>query len=336
MENEISDLISEFATKYPAEIKQPFRLTDNSKILTDKLPKLVSKKLGLIKSLKTKGSVGVGNWGEIPWMAIMDTEITTSTERGYYIAYLFDKKLQNIYLSLAVGWTQYKSEYGTKDGRIKIEATCKHYAKYLSEVPGDFSYGTINLNAENTLGKGYEMGIIISKRYSIEELTDEEILEDTKNLIAIYEELKFIVGDSILNLEVDPNEYSDEVKTFRKKIAKESISNDVSKSIVKLINIAKEEPPEVRKRLMSQIVRNRKFAQYVKEKANFVCEIDGRKPFIQKNGKPYAEADHIIPLGGDARGLDRPDNMRCVCPQCHSVLTHGSEKEMKKLFRYNE
>ena len=34
-----------------------------------------------------KGSVGQGVWTDVPWVAIMNKEVTTSTQRGYYIVY---------------------------------------------------------------------------------------------------------------------------------------------------------------------------------------------------------------------------------------------------------
>ena len=37
------------------------------------------------------------------------------------------------------------------------------------------------------------------------------------------------------------------------------------------------------------LARNPKFARLVKEKSSYICEICGQKPFIQKNGLPYAE-----------------------------------------------
>ena len=29
------------------------------------------------------------NWADVPWLAILDPAITTTTQKGYYIAYLF-------------------------------------------------------------------------------------------------------------------------------------------------------------------------------------------------------------------------------------------------------
>lgn len=52
------------------------------------------------------GSVGQGNWAAVPWLAIMNKDITTSTQRGYYIVYLFSEDMERLYLTLAQGVTE--------------------------------------------------------------------------------------------------------------------------------------------------------------------------------------------------------------------------------------
>jgi hypothetical protein len=90
-------------------------------------------------------------------------------------------------------------------------------------------------------------------------------------------------------------------------------------------------PPDRAEQVVYRVVRNSKIARLIKESRDYVCEVCGREPFIQKNGKPYAEADHIRPLGGEYRGFDSPENMRCLCAQCHAVITHGSEQVIREL-----
>ena len=56
------------------------------------------------------GSVGQGNWAAVPWLAIMNKDITTSTQRGYYIVYLFSEDMERLYLTLAQGVTETTKE----------------------------------------------------------------------------------------------------------------------------------------------------------------------------------------------------------------------------------
>jgi hypothetical protein len=332
MANEVSKLIQEFSKQFLIETKNPYNSTPNTKIITDTLPRFIRDGLKLDKKYKVYGSVGSGNWSEIPWVAILDTSISKSTTEGYYVVILFDKNMQEFYLCLSVGWTQFEQEFGTREAKIKIRTTCEYYGNLLDTKPSGFNKGLINLHAQNKLGKGYEVGVIFFKKYLISEPTDELLMDDIRQLLISYYELKMIVGDSILNLDLDTSTYDKDIKDFRKRVAVGSLSPNIEKEILKLVKIANQEPPEVMLRLKKEIVRNRKFANYVKERAHYICEICMRGPFVQKNGGPYAEADHVSPLGGKSRGLDSPDNMRCLCAQCHAIITHGSDIEIKNLF----
>ena len=228
---------------------KPIKGTQNTEIIKREIPNFLTDELNIGVTYKVYGSVGSGNWSEIPWIGILDKSITTSTTKGYYIVLLLDKNLENIYLGLSVGWTQFEEEFGIKEGKIKIRGLCEHYARLLENKPIGFQEGIIDLDAENNLGKGYERGAILSKKYSISELTDEILIEDLKVLLNSYEELKQIVGNSILNLEIDFSEYDQKAKEFKKEIAAASLREDTDESLEELIEKANEATPEVRTKL---------------------------------------------------------------------------------------
>lgn len=71
--------------------------------VTKKIPALLKELLG--PSYFIKGSVGAGLLTRTPWIAIMDKEITTSTQRGVYIVFLFSTDLSHVYLTLNQGTT---------------------------------------------------------------------------------------------------------------------------------------------------------------------------------------------------------------------------------------
>ena len=328
MKNDLESLIKEFSSKYIEETKRPYSATPNTKIITQSIPALLRETLSLGEEYKVYGSVGKGRWVEIPWLAILDRTITTSTERGYYVVVLFDKNIQTFYLSLALGWSQFAAEFGRKVGLIKMRSVANHYARVLNSRPVGFEEGLIDLGAEKALGRGYEIGSVFSKKYLVNSFSQEEFYADLEQVIASYKELKTIVGDSILNIEVEDFEENSTVESFKKKVAAASFADDTDAAMAELIKAANNAPTQYRSVLKTAIVRNKKFADVVKNRAGHICELCGRQPFIQKNGKPYAEADHVIPLGGDTKGKDSPDNMRCLCAQCHAIVTHGSEEEI--------
>jgi 5-methylcytosine-specific restriction enzyme A len=328
----IDNLLKEFSRSYIEESALPYRATDRSVIVTSEIPKILKNKLDLGDTYKVYGSVGKGNWSEIPWIAILDKSICETTTKEYYIVLLFDKNIENIYLCLSVGWTQFKKEFGTEEGRYKIREVCNYYANNLKTKSESFITGRVYLGAKNELGRGYEEGAIIHKKYKISEIRDEELLIDILQLLDVYSELKENVGDSILNIDVGEVEEA-EILNYKRKVAEATFEDSINTALEELMKIADKRPPIIRERLIKEIVRNNKFAEYVKQRAKYICQICGRRPFLQKNGKYYAEAHHILPLGG--RGPDNPDNMKCICAQCHAVVTHGLDSEVIKLLAHN-
>jgi hypothetical protein len=241
--------------------------------------------------------------------------------------------LKHIYLSLGVGYMQFEQEFGVMEARTNIQAVSHYYARMLNRNSENFTSGTIDLGAENNLGKGYEQAAVLAKRYKISELNDIELAEDLDTMLGYYQELKSLVGDSVLNirLDVDADIYDSSVEEFQKKITAKTHNTLDAHIIDELLAETQTYPRQVREKLVRQIVRNRKIANLIKEKSNYICSICGREPFVQKNGQPYAEADHIVPIGTETKGPDTAKNLRCVCAQCHAVITYGSPAEIARL-----
>lgn len=84
-------------------------------------------------------------------------------------------------------------------------------------------------------------------------------------------------------------------------------------------------------RLAKYLARNPAYASLVKKKANYICQICGATPFIQKNGLPYAEAHHIDELA--IKRIDNPLRMMCVCPTCHAVIHYGNDIALQSRYK---
>ena len=54
------------------------------------------------------------NWADVPWIAVLDPEITTSTMRGYYVVFLFSIDMKRVYLSLNQGMIDIEKELDTE------------------------------------------------------------------------------------------------------------------------------------------------------------------------------------------------------------------------------
>ena len=71
--------------------------------------------------------------------------------------------------------------------------------------------------------------------------------------------------------------------------------------------------------------------------AGFKCEFDNEdRTFLRKNGKPYTEPHHLIPLchHKDFKySVDVMENIVSLCSHCHNLLHYG-RKDDKKIILY--
>jgi 5-methylcytosine-specific restriction protein A len=79
-----------------------------------------------------KGSVGVGVWSEIPWLAIFDRFVTTTAQKGYYPVFLFRNDMSGFYLSLGIGVTSFQLEF--KESKKIKEALRLEYQRLYNKI----------------------------------------------------------------------------------------------------------------------------------------------------------------------------------------------------------
>ncbi|SCL30081.1 protein of unknown function [Micromonospora pallida] len=141
----------------------------------------------------------------VPWIAVLDPEVTTTAQEGLYVVYLFRKDLPRVYLSMNQGATQHyqnaqkKKEKGEED----LEGvTCKDLAlaalreesallrKHLSDEALTGLVAAIQLGAPRKyfLPSGYEEGNVAAIEYDPTQLPAEETLRaDLARFLALYE-----------------------------------------------------------------------------------------------------------------------------------------------------
>ncbi|EEK74632.1 5-methylcytosine-specific restriction enzyme [Bacillus mycoides] len=125
------------------------------------------------------GSVGQGNWAAVPWLAIMNKEITTSTQRGYYIVYLFSEDMERLYLTLAQGVTETTKEEMQK---IKEEIREQIHMSQKVKKDDDIFLGT------SPKAKGYSNSTAAYIAYDVNEMPSEtELVEDLEEMLRYYE-----------------------------------------------------------------------------------------------------------------------------------------------------
>lgn len=80
------------------------------------------------------------------------------------------------------------------------------------------------------------------------------------------------------------------------------------------------------RRYVSQdrLVRDSKVASAVKKMYDNTCQICRERLIVSLEGEAYSEAAHIQAVGKPHLGIDRIDNVLCLCPNCHALFDRGA------------
>ncbi|KWU68194.1 hypothetical protein AWW70_00005 [Bacillus mycoides] len=126
------------------------------------------------------GSAGQGNWASVPRIAVLNKNITTSTQRGYYIMYLFSDDMQRLYLTLTQGGSENTKE---EIGRIKREIREVITMSEKVKKDDDIFLGT------SAKARSYANLTAAYISYSVQEMPgEEELVEDLQEMIQYYEQ----------------------------------------------------------------------------------------------------------------------------------------------------
>lgn len=135
---------------------------------------------------KVEGSVGKGNWANIPWIAVMDKRITDTTQHGEYIVYLFSEDMESVYLTLAQGVTAPKDELGKKEGYQYLENKANEMRELLP-LEGMQKDDGIHLTSKSGLGRDYQVSTVAYIRYDRGTIPDDDQLQaDLENVVTNY------------------------------------------------------------------------------------------------------------------------------------------------------
>jgi putative restriction endonuclease len=73
---------------------------------------------------------------------------------------------------------------------------------------------------------------------------------------------------------------------------------------------------------VQRVARNTQVTQWVKDLHDHRCQVCHTR--LETPTGPYAEGAHIRPLGKPHNGPDVPDNVLCLCPNCHVLFDTGA------------
>ena len=150
------------------------------------------------------------NIPEIPWISILNPELTTTTKAGLYIVYLYSADLKTLYLSMNQGYTRHKEvaeasglkgKYGIDRALKTLKSETKDLAREL-KINGPISLNTTNsidLKSVGELPQGYESGHITGFKYELNSMPSEnQLIMDLDFMFTIYDAVKEI-NDELRN-----------------------------------------------------------------------------------------------------------------------------------------
>lgn len=153
--------------------------------------------------------------------------------------------------------------------------------------------------------------------------TDRKFL--TKFLTENYPVFETIYNEAILNEDIDDE--INEKDESDEEIEEEETSIDVDPTTT----------------ISKQLLRNTRaiLKRMAKDRAGYKCELEclnSCKYFTSKEeGKNYLEIHHLIPwafCNEFEKSLEHIDNYVALCPSCHMLLHHGSDRERKQALTY--
>ena len=100
----LAQLFNSIMKIYPYSGNKVDSNTQAYDLICRQLPRLLKGKLKK-DSYDVVGSMGRGNKTEFPWVSILNSRVTTTTQKGIYMVFLFKKDMSGFYLSLNQGIT---------------------------------------------------------------------------------------------------------------------------------------------------------------------------------------------------------------------------------------
>ncbi|MGE7780440.1 MrcB family domain-containing protein [Peribacillus sp. NPDC097264] len=177
----LRDCLLNVSSKYLPAKSENFGGHSLASFIRHDVPKVLSKLhfLDDVRYLVT-ASAGQGKWTSAPWIAILNRTVTNSTQRGYYLVYLFSEDMQRLYLSFSQGVTETSKE---DIQRIKKDIR-DHIIMDTSVNKDDQLY-----IGEGHRSKLYAQSTAAYIEYNLDDLPSEsELIHDLEMMVGYYEE----------------------------------------------------------------------------------------------------------------------------------------------------
>lgn len=188
----MQDIIFQILKKYrPARDNTPFRGPHEISELFNRLKSQIAD-LPCVKANKNlivKSSYGKGNWATVPWLAILDTRETSTTQDGTYLVFLFQEEGKGCHLKLAQGVTEVFKQSGKNKAIKTLETRAsvirdRYLVQGLEEfVPTEKKV----LETDSISGVLYESSTIFAKYFERDQIpSDADLSTDIERLLEVY------------------------------------------------------------------------------------------------------------------------------------------------------
>lgn len=196
LRNAFKKVMLEYASVYEyvkdnKDWKNPFR-----NVIADDIPNLIRQCTGIGNPYNVVGSYGKGCWTVTPWVAIFDTGITKSAQKGVYIVYLFNKDTKELFLAFATAATEVIGVKTDSTGKALFYGVTKNKSPEMREklskraneiravILDDYFSNDTNIKTGSTV---YDYGTVYYKRYTLADFPSGEVLvDDLKKMLDIY------------------------------------------------------------------------------------------------------------------------------------------------------
>jgi len=300
----LRDTLFKIGSEYLTESKKDIGGNELAQFVRDsskEIKKIIPKNYS--DYFKLRSSAGVhGTWSDVPWIAFLDPNITTSTQNGYYVVYLFSVDMKTVSICLGQGITSVMKEIGTKKAHNEFSHRAEFMISRIPEGKKFFSTKKLDLKSSKSTShrpKGYEKTCSYSKTYSIAKLpSEEELLFDLNKMLEFYLLL-----------------------TSRGGIDADLIGDDYSPENFDKLDLSEKRKYKYHRTLERKSGNTKK----VKERRGYNCEACGMN--FEKRygevGKNFIEAHHLIPMHtlpeGETVKFDI-DDFRVLCSNCHRMV----------------
>jgi hypothetical protein len=182
----LASLLSDISQQWVAATNEQFTSHPVASLIRNELVASVKAILNPTQAhYLVKSSPGAGNWADVPWVAILNPQVTKTTQSGIYPVFLFRADGSGVYLSLGFGTTDLRQKYGLADAKKHAQALKESLR--LNHKMLETWDANIDLKSTTVLGRSYEWASAGAKFYSVDNFPDDNsLVNDLQEILHIY------------------------------------------------------------------------------------------------------------------------------------------------------